>query len=213
MFSASEKYRALMFPTPCTFCLWWDGLTAKAIYKKLASMVATKHNQSYSQTISWLQCRFSFSLLCSSIMCLRGSCFSLKPQLIGHRVKHVHQLVPVRLSFSLLLSSIMCLRGSYNRSLSEKGDNTKSKSIMNTSNIPLKLRWVKSSSVTEGFKLCWRTGQKLTLRPSFLEKKRAYVQCIREVEHWCFPPSRTFCLLMTLSLVGWDPWPKPFIRS
>jgi len=52
------------------------GPIAKVIYKKLASMVATKHNQSYSQTISWLQCRFSFSLLCSSIMCLRGSCFS-----------------------------------------------------------------------------------------------------------------------------------------
>jgi len=27
------------------------------------------------------------------------------------------------------------------------------------------------------------TGQKLTLRPSFLERKRAYDQCIREVEH------------------------------
>ena len=52
------------------------GPIAKAIYKKLAPMVATKHNQSYSQAISWLQCRFSFSLLCSSIMCQRGSCFS-----------------------------------------------------------------------------------------------------------------------------------------
>jgi len=51
---------------------WRLGPIAKAIYKKLTSaMVATKHNQSYSQTISWLQCRFS-----SSIMCLRGSCFS-----------------------------------------------------------------------------------------------------------------------------------------
>jgi len=48
--------------------------TAKAIYKKLASMVATKHNQSYSQTISWLQCRLSFSLLRSTVMCLRGFC-------------------------------------------------------------------------------------------------------------------------------------------
>jgi len=64
------------------------GPTAKAVYKKLASMVATKHKQSYSQTISWLQCRLSSSLLRSSIMCLRGSCSSggnpnsLKPQLI-----------------------------------------------------------------------------------------------------------------------------------
>jgi len=30
------------------------------------------------------------------------------------------------------------------------------------------------SSVTEGFKLCWRTGQKLTLKPSVLA-----VMCLR----------------------------------
>ena len=49
------------------------GPTAKVVYKKLASMIATKHNQSYSQTINWLRCRLSFSLLRSSIMCIRGS--------------------------------------------------------------------------------------------------------------------------------------------
>jgi len=58
------------------------GPSTKAVYKKLASMVATKHKQSYSQTISWLQCRLSFFLLRSSIMCLRGSCSSAgNPQL------------------------------------------------------------------------------------------------------------------------------------
>ena len=61
------------------------GPTAKVVYKKLASMIASKHNQSYSQTVNWLCCRFSFSLLRSSIMCIRGSRSSAhqpaKPQL------------------------------------------------------------------------------------------------------------------------------------
>ena len=49
------------------------GPTANVVYKKLASMIAIKHNQSYSQTVNWLRCRLSFSLLRSSIMCIRGS--------------------------------------------------------------------------------------------------------------------------------------------
>ena len=49
------------------------GPTAKVVYKKLAAMIASKHSQPYSQTINWLRCRLSFSLLQSSIMCLRGS--------------------------------------------------------------------------------------------------------------------------------------------
>ena len=49
------------------------GPTAKVVYKKLASMIATKHNQCYSQTLNWLRCRLSFSLLRSAIMYLRGS--------------------------------------------------------------------------------------------------------------------------------------------
>ena len=49
------------------------GPTAKVVYKKLAAMIASKHGQPYSQTINWLRCRLSFSLLWSSIRCLRGS--------------------------------------------------------------------------------------------------------------------------------------------
>ena len=49
------------------------GPTARVVYKKLAAMIASKHSQSYSQTINWLRCRLSFSLLRSCIMCLRGS--------------------------------------------------------------------------------------------------------------------------------------------
>ena len=49
------------------------GPTAKVMYKKLASMIATKHNHPYSQAVNWLCCRLSFFLLRSSIMCIRGS--------------------------------------------------------------------------------------------------------------------------------------------
>ena len=50
------------------------GPTAKAIYKKLAPMVATKPNQWYSQTSAGSSVyRLSFSLLHTSLMCLRGS--------------------------------------------------------------------------------------------------------------------------------------------
>ena len=49
------------------------GPTARVVHKKLATMITSKHNQSYSQTMNWLRCRLSFSLLRSSIMCLRGS--------------------------------------------------------------------------------------------------------------------------------------------
>ena len=45
------------------------------------------------------------------------------------------------------------------------------------------LAFTQLSSVTEGFKLCWRTGQKLTLKPSFLSFAllRASIMSIRGV--------------------------------
>jgi len=49
------------------------GPTARVFYKKLASMIAVKHNKAYSKTLNWLRCRISFSLLRSAVMCLRGS--------------------------------------------------------------------------------------------------------------------------------------------
>ena len=48
------------------------GPTARVVYKKLASMIATKHEKPYSQTIHWLRCRLCFSLLRSAVMCRRG---------------------------------------------------------------------------------------------------------------------------------------------
>ena len=61
------------------------GPIAKVVYQKLAGMISSKHNQPYSQTVNWLRCRLSFSLLRSAIMCIRGSRSSskspAKPQL------------------------------------------------------------------------------------------------------------------------------------
>ena len=41
-------------------------------YKRLASLLAVKWDHSYSSTLSWLQCRISFSLLRSAIQSIRG---------------------------------------------------------------------------------------------------------------------------------------------
>ena len=42
-------------------------------YKRLTSLLSEKLHQSYNQTILWLHCSLSFSLLWSVIMCLRGA--------------------------------------------------------------------------------------------------------------------------------------------
>ena len=49
------------------------GPIATTFYKRLADRLASKWNSSYSQTIGWLRCRLSFSLLRSSILCIRGA--------------------------------------------------------------------------------------------------------------------------------------------
>ena len=49
------------------------GPAATAFYKRLASMLADKWKQPYSSTLGWLRCRLSFSLLRSSIRCIRGA--------------------------------------------------------------------------------------------------------------------------------------------
>lgn len=49
------------------------GQAATVVYKRIASLLAEKQEQSYSAVMAWLRCRLSFSLLRSAIMCLRGS--------------------------------------------------------------------------------------------------------------------------------------------
>ena len=48
------------------------GPTASVVYKRIASMLAQKCDQSYSKTLYWIRCKLSYSLLRSAIMCLRG---------------------------------------------------------------------------------------------------------------------------------------------
>ena len=42
-------------------------------YKRLASMLADKWNQSYTETLTYLRCCLSYTLLRSSIQSIRGS--------------------------------------------------------------------------------------------------------------------------------------------
>ena len=46
---------------------------ANTFYKRLASMLASKWDHSYSNTLCWLHCRLAFSLLRSSIQAIRGA--------------------------------------------------------------------------------------------------------------------------------------------
>ena len=49
------------------------GKSTKVFYGCLADKIATKTKQPYSSTITWVQCRLNFSLIRSSVSCLRGS--------------------------------------------------------------------------------------------------------------------------------------------
>ena len=49
------------------------GKAASIFYKRLGGMLAEKRHQPYSNCMRWLRCHLNFSLLRSSIMCLRGS--------------------------------------------------------------------------------------------------------------------------------------------
>ena len=49
------------------------GPAASIFFKRLASMLAAKHQKPYAHVLGWIRCRLSFSLLRSSIVCLRGA--------------------------------------------------------------------------------------------------------------------------------------------
>ena len=46
---------------------------ATAFYKRIASLLAEKTAEPYSNVMANLRCRLSFALLCASIVCLRGA--------------------------------------------------------------------------------------------------------------------------------------------
>ena len=49
------------------------GRIATTTYKRLASLLSSKWNQPYSNTLGWLRCRLSFALLRASILAIRGA--------------------------------------------------------------------------------------------------------------------------------------------
>ena len=46
---------------------------ATNFYKRLASLLSEKWDHSYKQTMNWLRCTLSFSLLRFAIQCIRGA--------------------------------------------------------------------------------------------------------------------------------------------
>ena len=53
----------------------WRGVGkhANAPYKRIASLLANKTGEAYSNVIVWIRCKLSFALLRASEVCLRGS--------------------------------------------------------------------------------------------------------------------------------------------
>ena len=60
---------------------------ATVTMKGLASLVAEKKKETYSQVMGWIRCRISFSLLWSSLLCLR--CSSTKPPSVDSTIVEV----------------------------------------------------------------------------------------------------------------------------
>ena len=54
------------------------GDAAPQVYKRLSNLLSTKHGLSYGMVMGWVQCKLSFSLLWSAIMCVCGAQSSLR---------------------------------------------------------------------------------------------------------------------------------------
>ena len=63
-----SSFTPLVFSTAGGF-----GPSATVVFKRLASLLATKENTHYCKIMSWIRCKTSFALIHSAIMCLRGS--------------------------------------------------------------------------------------------------------------------------------------------
>ena len=60
--------------TPLVFSTFGGlGKEATIFYNRLADLLSRKHNNSYNQTLSWMRCALSFSLLRSAVLAIRGS--------------------------------------------------------------------------------------------------------------------------------------------
>ena len=52
----SKRSRALMFPTPCTFYLWWDGTHCQSHLQEASINGCHQAKPVIQSNISWLQC-------------------------------------------------------------------------------------------------------------------------------------------------------------
>ena len=60
--------------SPLVFsCSGGIGPAATVVYRRLATLISEKRGHPYSQTLFWIRCKVSYSLLRSVVMCLRGS--------------------------------------------------------------------------------------------------------------------------------------------
>ena len=66
------------------------GPTASVVFKRISSMIADKIGQSYHSVIRLIRCKLTFSLLRSTVTCLRGSRSSSKR--IHHMNTIAHQI-------------------------------------------------------------------------------------------------------------------------
>lgn len=81
--------------TPLVFSATGGMAPAATIaYKRLASLIANKRQQTYSRTIAWLRCVIGFSLVKSAVMCLRGARSSY------HRPARVERDIPLDTAIS-----------------------------------------------------------------------------------------------------------------
>ena len=67
--------------------------TAKVVYKKLASMIASKHSQSYSQTVNWLRCRLS-SPYSTPQLCASGGNGHQQTNQLSHNCLKLQSILP-----------------------------------------------------------------------------------------------------------------------
>ena len=49
------------------------GEEVSIFYKRIAELLSVKTKKTYTETIRIIKCRLSFSLICSAILCIRGS--------------------------------------------------------------------------------------------------------------------------------------------
>ena len=93
---------------------------ANTFYKRLASCLTIKRDQSYSPAMSWLRCRLTFSLLRSAIQCIRGarsSCGHATRSPLSIKFPNSISLINHSLHAFIYMSSVLLHHKNYTRAL------------------------------------------------------------------------------------------------